>query len=43
MKKYKVGIECLSLSLAKRIGMLVVDEVPEIKKFTIKLQEDNGI
>ncbi len=37
MKKYKVVIECSSKDLAEKIGKLVVDEVPEIRKFVIEV------
>ncbi len=36
VKKYSLRIQCDTFELAERIGKLVVDEVPEIRKFKIK-------
>jgi len=36
VEKYSLIIECNTFELAERVGKLVVDEVPEIRRFKIK-------
>ncbi len=44
MKKYKVIIECSTRDLAKKVGMLIVDKIPEIKKFLmVKKHKYDGV